>query len=256
MKKLLVIIVGVLLIITLGAYSLYRRSSYEIVHPKRGEITEAVYGLGRVKSNRRFEVILGVVSTVQRVFANEGEKVKKGEPLIQFESGGAFRAPFDGTVTLLAVREGETALPHTPVFRLEDLQDRYIEISLDQQAALRVKAGQRARVSFESLRSKVLEGKLKSIFPRQDEFLAHIEVAGLEPGILPGMTADVTVEVGKIPDAILVPLKTVRNGMVTLKRNGKWTKLNVDVGHIDGMFAEIKGNELKIEDEIRMEKGE
>lgn len=69
------------------------------------------------------------------------------------------------------------------------------------------------------------------------------------------MTADVTIEIGSIKDAILVPLNAVKNGMLTVRRNGKWQKIKVDVGHIDGLFAEIKNGNLSQQDEIRLTKG-
>jgi multidrug efflux pump subunit AcrA (membrane-fusion protein) len=222
MKKahLAYLFISLFLLAAVSGTLLYRRKGYEVVRPKRGEITEAVYGLGRVKSNHRFEVIIGVIATVKKLHVQEGDFVKKGASLIQFETSALFKAPFDGTVTLTAVRENETALPQSVILRLEDLNDRYLELSLEQQAALRVRKGQPAKVSFESLRGKILEGRVAALFPREDEFLAHVSVQGLEASVLPGMTADVAVEVGKIPEATLVPLKALNNGMLTLKRDG------------------------------------
>lgn len=233
----------------------FRATAYDIVHPRKGPITEAIYGLGKVKSSHRFDVIIGVVSTVEKLYVEEGQQVKKNDPLIKLEAGTAFRAPFDGTVTLVSVRDGETALPHVALLRVEDLRDRYIELTLEQQAALRLKSGQKARVSFETLRGTILDGEVTSVYSRQDEFLARVTVNGLEPQVLPGMTADVTVEVGTIHQATLVPLKALHNGMLTIKKDGAWKNLKVEVGHVDGAFAEIKGDLIGESNEIRMRKG-
>lgn len=242
----------ILLAVLAGALFLVKKSSYTIVKPERGDITEAVYGLGKVKSEKRYQVIVGVISTVSRRFVNEGEVVKKGQPLIEFDSQALFRAPFNGTVTMAAIDEGETALPHVPQLRVEDLSDLYLELSLEQQAAIRVKKGQAAKLSFESVRGTVFKGSVTSLYSREDEFLARIDVEGLPDGVLPGMTADVTVEIGQIKNALLVPLKAVLNGMVTVRRNGRWEKVKVDIGHIDGLSAEVKGGPLTEADEIRM----
>lgn len=243
------------IVASLAAGAVYfRRQQYSVIHPTRGDITEAVYGLGKVKSNQRFEVIVGVLSTVTARFVNEGDWVTKGSPLIEFDHHALFRAPFSGTVTLAALYPGETALPHVPILRLEDLQNRYIELSLEQQAALRVKKDQNAKVSFESLRGKVLDGKVTALYPREDEFLARIFVPGLDSSILPSMTADVSVEIGQIHDVLLVPLKAVQNGMVTARKNNRWQKMKVEVGHVDGLSAEIKG--ISTEDELRIRREE
>ena len=196
----------------------------------------------------------GVISTVTNRYVNEGELVDKGNPLIKFDEGALFRAPFKGTITFTSLYPGETAVPHIPILRMEDLNNCYIELSLEQQSILRVRVGQSAKVSFESIRGKILQGKVAAIFPREDEFLARISVEGLDSGILPGMTADVTIEIGAIRDATLIPLAAVTNGMITIRKNGHWHKVKVDVGHIDGFFAEIKSGLLSTDDEIRIKK--
>lgn len=228
----------------------FLRPKYEYVHPKRGAITEAIYGLGKVRAERRFEVKVGILSAIQQLFVREGDKVKAGNKLILFDSGVLFRAPFDGTVTLSALQKGETALPQIPILRLEDLTDRYIEVSVEQQGALRVKPGQKARVSFESVRGDVLNGRVRALFPREDEFLVHIEVDNFPGNVLPGMTADISIEVGQIPDALLIPLASIRSGAVTVRRDGHKEKVQVEIGHVDGLWAEVRGSALSESDEV------
>lgn len=254
MKK-YIIIPAVLLAGALALF-FYKRQNYEVTQPHKGEVVEAVYGLGKVKSHQRFDVIVGLMTIVQHVYVEEGDPVKKGQPLIQFDSGAVFKAPFDGTVTLIKMRKGEIAIPHVALLRIENIQNRYIELSLEQEAALRIRKGQEAKVSFESVRGKNLRGEVTAVFPREDEFLAHVDVPELEASVLPGMTADVTVEIGKNMDVLLIPFKAVNNGMVTVERNGKWIKEKVDLGHFDGTFVEVKGDSLKLQDKIRIPKGE
>lgn len=228
--------------------------SVEYVKPHRGQITEAVYGLGKVKSIHRFEVKLGVISTVKKLFVREGQFVNSGDKLIEFESNALFRAPFSGTVTMINNYDGETALPQVPIVRLEDLKRRFIELSLEQEGALRIKPGQPAKVSLESLRGKILAGKVTALFSREDEFIARIDVEGLDEGVLPGMTADVTVEIGTIQNALLLPAKAIQSGVVLVRRDGKRQKIRVEVDHVDGVMAEIKAGELKEEDEVAVRK--
>lgn len=252
--QIIALVILVVFLLFGGAYYLYSsKKNYDIIHPTIGDLTEAVYGLGKVKSHKRFEVVLGVMTTVQKLYTDEGVEVKAGDPIIQFESG-IVRAPFNGTITYVRLREGETALPQVPIIRLEDISDRYIELTLEQQAALRIEKGQTARVSLESFRSKYLPGKVAAIFPREDEFVAHIAVDGLDKNVLPGMTADVSVEIGKIKNALLVPVKAIHNGMITVKKGSRWVNKNVDVGHVDGRNVEILHSDLKTTDEIRLKK--
>lgn len=253
-KRFVFILIG-LTIIGFISISYFKYSRYEIIHPRQGNIIEAVYGLGKVRSNKRFEIKLGVISTVTRRFVYEGQLVDQGMKLIQLDDHVTFRAPFRGTVTYASMFQGETVVPNITILRLEDLNDRYIELSLEQQSILRVNVGQPAKISFESLRRKILFGKVSAIFPRDDEFIVRMNVEGLDEGILPGMSADVTIEIGSINDAILLPLSAIKSGMVTIKREGRWRKLKVDIGHIDGLFAEILNPVLAPQDEIRIQSG-
>lgn len=67
------------------------------------------------------------------------------------------------------------------------------------------------------------------------------------------MTADVSIEIGKI-QGTLVPLKALRNGTLTVDRDGRIQKVKVEVGLVDGLSAEIKNSDLKPTDEILVPK--
>ena len=222
----------------------------EAVRARRGDVKEAIYGLGKVKTDRRYEVKIGVMLAVKNIFVREGDFVKAGTKLIEFEDAKIFRAPFDGTVTMVLPRVGEMALPQVVQLRMEDTNDRYIELTLEQEGALRVRKNQTAKISLESLRGELLTGKVIALFSREDEFLAHIQVDHLSESVLPGMIADVSVEVGEIHDALLIPLKAINSGTVLIGRGGRRQKVKVEVGHVDGQWAEIKGDTITKDDDV------
>ncbi len=247
----LVILIGA--IITGGIY--YQKSHYTLVSPKKGDIVEAIYGLGKVKSDSRFEVKVGIMTTVDKLFVSEGEALKKGDPLIKFKDSGIFRAPFSGRVTRINHYEKETVLPQAPVLRLENLENLHIEVSLEQNGALRVKENDEAKVIFESLRNQKYQGRVKSLFPRDDEFIALIEVKDLPKNVLPGMTADVAIIVDNKEQVLLIPLTAIDNGMVTLKREGqRKSKVRVEIGTVDGQYAEVLGAPFQEGDKLLVRK--
>lgn len=249
-RRTLVGVLGVLIVAGFAAFLIFGRSKSEYASAKRGEIVEAIYGLGKVKARHQVEIKVGVLSSVQEVFVKEGDVVKKGTPLIRFTDGIPFRSPFDGTVTLVAADPGETVSPQTPVIRVEDLTDRYIEVALEQQGALRVRKGLPAEVVFESLRNEKLTGEVTALFSKNEEFLAHIEVPGLKANILPGMTADVAIVAGRKKDALLIPLGAIANGQIFIKRGGRREKVPVKIGGIDGQWAEVIEGDVRLEDQV------
>lgn len=254
MKKFLIIAIPIILIATAVAVFFFKKSRFEEVAPKKGPIVEAIYGLGKVKTNRRYDLKLGVPSTVLKVFVEEGDVVKAGAPLIKFDTGSVFKAPFDGVVTAIQAFAGETVPPQASVLTEENLDDVYIEVSLEQEAALRVRPDQKVKVVFESLRNNVFQGHVQSIYPKNDEFLAHIESEQLDRSILPGMTADVSIEIGQIDEALLIPFSAISNGMVTVRRQGKKIKIPVKVGHVDGQWAEVTDDSVQLSDKILVPK--
>lgn len=255
MKRAVIIIFLGLLLTAVSVY-FFRRKSEVIIHPHRGDITEAVYGLGKVKSHEKFDVIIGILSTISRMDIDEGSFAREGQALLWFERGQVVRAPFSGTVTYLRFRKGETALPNTPILRLENLSRRYLELSLEQESALRIMRGQRAKISFENLRGNTLEGSVTALYPRDDEFIAQVESDLLPDNVLPGMTADVSIEVGEIKNGILIPVSAVSEGMVTVRRRGHWKKEKVELGHADGLSVEVLGSALSENDELLLKEGE
>ena len=221
----------------------------EYVSPKYGPIVEAIYGLGKVKTDGVFEVKLGVIKTIEKLYVREGDIVKKGAPLIRFEGDLLFRAPFAGTITNTPFHEDQYVFPQQVAVRMEDLATKYIEVSLEQQGALRVKAGLPVRVVFESIRGEVLTGKVSAVFSRNDEFLAHIDVP-LADNVLPGMTADVAIEVDRKEKVLLVPLSAISDGRIKIRRDGNRKIVKLKIGSVDGNWAEVLEGDIELDDKI------
>lgn len=248
-KKIWFLLLFILLVA--GAFFLAEglRNQYSFVSPKRGLIVEAIYGLGRVKTHRKYEVKIGVMSKIVNTYVDEGAKAKKGDKLVKFSDFETVTAPFDGTVTKLNFREPEMVFPNTIVLTLEDLRNRYIEVSLEQEGALRVRPGQDAKVLFESIRGFSYKGEVETVFPKEEEFLVHIEIPELTPNILPGMTADVTIDVARDENALLIPVESVSNGTALIRRDGKKLKVPVRIGSVDGNWAQVLDGDIRPGDE-------
>jgi multidrug efflux pump subunit AcrA (membrane-fusion protein) len=243
------ITLGVVALAMVAVTVLRGRNAIEYASPEHRSILEAIYGLGKVKADRHYEVKLGVMTSVREVLVSEGQAVKKGDALIRFEAA-SFRSPFDGTVTSVTVAPNEVIVPNVPVIRVEDLSQLYLEVALEQQSALRVRPGMIARMTFDSVRGDQYSGKLESVYSRNEEFLARIRSDKLPNGILPGMTADIVIEVGTKENALIVPLTSITEGSVMVERDGKRIKIPVEVGIVDGKKAEIIKGDIRDADRI------
>lgn len=224
------------------------------IHPKIGPITESIYAIGIVHADQKYELKMGVLSAVKKYYVKEGDVVKPTQSLLMNDSGTVFQAPFGGVITDLPYGVGETIAPQKNVLTLVDLNTLSLEASLEQQGALRVKRGQSVQISFESFRTKVFHGVVKNILPRNSEFVVQVDVKGLPENILPGMNADMSIEIMKKPKAVLLPIAAITNGHVLLKKAKGSTKLPVVVGVTDSEYVEIISPALSETDEIILPK--
>lgn len=249
-KKLYILGFIVVIVLILTSVWFFRNSQSNRLGIERGSLVEAVYALGTVKPVDSFILKFGIAASVREIFVEEGQTVTKDQPLLVNDSGITFRSPFNGTLTKLNVAKNETAMPGLPILEIQNLKEVYISVSLDQESALRVKPGQLAQLSFESIRGNVYKGKVERIYPSNGQFLVRIEPNELPQGILPDMTTDVAIEVSSKENVILVPLVAVDRGKITRFRDGKREKIEIRIGAINSEYGELVQGDLKEGDEV------
>ena len=247
-----VITISIILLIGLIRIQVMRSNTGLLSEPiKRGTITESVYGIGTVTARNSYQLRVGVTGTIQQIFAAEGDQVKRGQKLIQLDGMEVFKAPFDGTITYFPSKVGETVFAQGIILSLVDLLDRYIVVTLEQRAAIRVRPGQRARVSFENMRDKNYSGLVESIYSNQSQFLVRIRVEDLPPQILPEMVGDVAIGISEHRSVLIIPAAALDMGKVLVKDKGRTPRsVEVKIGLVDGSQAELLSGDLKEGDQL------
>lgn len=249
-KTILIISSSAVLILILVSQLWFGRFNQEWLKAKTGDVTESVYGLGTVLSGQTYQVKSAVNLAVLQVLVQEGQQVEKGARLIEFDDKFSPKAPFAGTITDVRVRSGEIIAPQVPIITVTDLKTRHIEVSLEQQWILRIKKSMLVTITFESQREQTYTGHVTAVYPKDQQFIVRIDLEKFPDGVLPGMTADVAIEVGKKQDVVLIPLKALSAGTVTRKRDGRKEKIKVELGIVDGEWGELTGGDLKVADEL------
>lgn len=242
-------------IIAMVSYHYFsKENEYTLVHPIVGPITEAIYGLGTVHATRTFILKAGVAATISDILIEEGQTVKRGQRLLRTNESW-IKAPWDALVTSLPVNVGENVMPGIPIIVLCDPTRNYLTVTLEQQDALRIRPGQISRISFENLRDQKIKGVVKVIYSKDEQqFNVRIDLENLPEQILPGMTADVSIEVGKRDNATLIPTSAIFHGKIFLKQGLRFQKIPVQIGIKDGRFAEILTPVLSDKAQIRVPK--
>lgn len=253
MKKTLrisLVVIVALLIITL--WMLYHRSAtHANWQPvKQGPIVSAIYGLGTVKAEKIYRLEVGVISHVKKLYVREGDDVQKDQPLIEFDNLPQYKAPFSGTITSLPLHVNETVYPQTEVLLLMDLADRYVLVSLEQEAAMKIHKGQKVRLSFSGLPNQVFNGVVSTVYPKDQESYAKIMVTQLPASILPQMSSDVAIVIDEKANALSIPIQALHNSAVTIRRLGKTQQIVVEVGAMNEDYIEVLSNNIQAQDEV------
>lgn len=118
------------------------------------------------------------------------------------------RAPFSGIVGLRFASEGSFVTPQTRIAALQDLDPVKVDFRVPETYAGRIRTG--SRVDFRVKGSpRERQATIYAIEPRVDPETRSLLIRARAPNpggvLLPGAFADVTLSVGEVPDALVVP---------------------------------------------------
>jgi len=147
------------------------------------------------------------------------------------------RAPFSGVVGLRAVSEGAYVSPQTRITTLQRLDPMKVNFSVSEKYASRVGPGQSISFSVRG-RDDRLTGEVYATDTQVDPDTRTLQLRARAPNpdetLRPGMFADVTVTLGTIDDAAVVPsfavLPTLDGQRVFVVENGTAQPRNVTLG--------------------------
>ncbi|TCS73086.1 HlyD family secretion protein [Sulfuritortus calidifontis] len=190
------------------------------------------------------------------------------------------RSPVDGVVVARNIDVGQTVAAsfQTPtLFQIAgDLKAMQIDTSVAEADIGKVQIGQVARFSVDTFMEREFEARVKQIRlnPTVQQNVVTYNVVLLvdnpEGKLMPGMTAHVSIEVGRHANVLRVPNAALRyrpqeaeegggkNGgkargggnQVYKLVDGRALAVKIKPGASDGSFTEVKGGELKPGDEV------
>ncbi|WP_103027700.1 efflux RND transporter periplasmic adaptor subunit [Salinibacter altiplanensis] len=147
------------------------------------------------------------------------------------------RAPFDGVVGLREVSEGAYVSPQTTIATLQRTDPIKLDFSVSEQYAARVRAGQSVTFRVRGLERR-LTGTVYASNTTVNADTRTLQMRARAPNpdgaLRPGMFADVTVPLGEVTDAIIVPsfavVPTLDGQRVFVAENGAAQPRNVTLG--------------------------
>lgn len=170
---------------------------------------------------------------------NEFAALKADENYILAQIGKtSIVAPFTGVVGLRNVSEGSYVSSSTPVVSLVQMKPVYIEFSVPEKYHGQISEGLKVNFSADQSGSaQTYSAVVYAIEPRVDEATKTIRARARYEGdkpFYPGSFVNVQVNLGEVPDAIMVPtqcvIPTIDGQKVFAVRNGTATEVKVEIG--------------------------
>ncbi len=174
-------------------------------------------------------------------------------------------SPIDGAVLTLFVAAGQWVGASTNIAYVADASELTLTAQVSERDVVSLEPGQPARVSFQSAPHTFYEGELVTVASQaqtQDGvalFEVEARLGAVDMEVLPGMTANLWVDVGSRDDVLVIPATAIERtdytgtvGWVTTRDDeGGWTQTEVKLGMSDGVLIEViegldEGDEIRI----------
>lgn len=158
------------------------------------------------------------------------------------------RAPADGIVTELLVREGETVMPGTPLFRINGTGTLWLEAAIPQAGTAGIGPGTAVEATVSAVPGRTFEGEVEALLP-QVEAGSRTQRARIvlrnEDGLLaPGMFAELRLQPDSGQALPLVPSEAlIQDGdssrVLVVGDDGRFAPVAVRTGRSIGGRTEI-----------------
>ena len=225
---------------------------------------DRLFKLGQL-SDSEYQKFRRAVDTVKQQIALE--KIRNEEDLNTDETNlrkdelmkekMTIRAPFDGEISYVLAHPGDLIDPGSPIVTLITTA-REVQAKISEEDFANIKPGQKVSVTFLPYGDWYYYGTVKKILPTADpETLRHlvdITVNDIEPEkLIPGITGEVSIEVGHRHAAAIIPRRALLNDNVFVVKDGKVEQRPVKKGYVWLTGAEIleglqEGEEVIVED--------
>jgi HlyD family secretion protein len=218
----------------------------------RNKVAQAEYNLAKAKDTLATIVAGPDAKTVQLAQARyDAAKATLAKAQAALEAATMI-APFDATVISVGAKVGDLVSSGTTVVTLADLTDLRVLATVDETDISGVQVGQEAQITFDAFPGRKFKGKVLEV-PLEGSLVQNVVSykvpvsLGVIEGVSlkPGMTANLSIVVGRRQNVLLVSVLTVQQGeegdvvLVQDSPNGAAVATPVELGLSDGTNVEV-----------------
>lgn len=276
-KKILITILAMLVSTAIAYYFISKNKASEPTYTEikviRSELVQKVLSTGTVSPQNRLEIKPPVAGRIDEILVKEGDEVKKGKILAWISSNeraalmdsvrtqGAAEikkwealykstpviAPINGTIILRNVETGQSFTNTDPIFVMADRLT--VKAQVDETDIAFIKLDQPAVITLDAYPNHPIKGKVVKL--AYDATLTNnvttyqVDILPIDPPdfIRSGMTSNVSVEVERKENVLIIPVSTLINdedgSMVLMQNDRKITTMPIKTGMDDGKYIEV-----------------
>jgi membrane fusion protein, heavy metal efflux system len=228
----------------------------KVVETDMREVEEvlSINGIVKAEPNRVAEVSTRAEGRIQELYANLGDRVKKGQKLAAFlprQIGDpplvSITAPLSGTIVERNVSLGGSVEPNATLFRIADLSEVIVAGDVFESDVSKVKLGQYARVRPDAYSDMVFDGSISFIAdlidPEKRTLRIWVSIDNKEGLLKPEFFARVDLVVRPGSEVVAVPIEAIIDDgaekFVFVKNGNEFVRQDVATGTSDDRYIEI-----------------
>ncbi|GGI15599.1 efflux RND transporter periplasmic adaptor subunit [Gottfriedia solisilvae] len=182
---------------------------------QKGTLEVKVSGSGSIAATNSEDLMSETNSEVDEILVSKNETVEEGDELISFSNGSdSIEAPFSGTITSIAVEEGDMVNQGTVVMHITDYKNLETTIGVDELDIAKVKVGQSVTVDVSAFPDTTYKGKVSEV-SKEGEVSNGVSTFNVKVklnksnNLKVGMTTESAVLVQKKENVTYVPVEAI-----------------------------------------------
>lgn len=187
----------------------------------RGQVRDYVALSGDIVASSTVDAYSDVAGKVTRHFVSVGQRVEKGEALIEVDPSrpgmsyqpGIVKAPISGTVTSLPMEIGSTIAPSVPAARIARTESLELRTYAPERFVSKMRTGLTADVSLAAWPGEVFPAVLREVAPVLDPASRTLELRlafrKADPRLKAGMFASVKIITEDKASVVKIPAEAV-----------------------------------------------
>jgi HlyD family secretion protein len=169
-------------------------------------------------------------------------------------------APISGVVTLVDTLPGDQAAIGAPAFRLDDLSELLVDVSVSEVDVNQIQIGQDVVLTFDAARGREYHGlvsqvdRVGNVTQGTPEFIVTVKLTDADEQVKPGMTAAVNIVVNQLNGVLLVPNRAVRfrdgKQVVYILKDNQLMPVTIQLGASSDTASQVVDGDLQVGDLI------